>query len=265
LLSGLGRMSCDEQPVKLDKLVKTLRRDLAANPMKAGLLGVLLLGGSYFWAPLVWKLVGKKGTATPGVAAIPAEPAAVQAAGLPLAQGVGEPKETVLAWREIRNQRMRDPLVQSAEFRPQWNQVFKVADVAAGKPQAESQAPIPDNSNPHALGLVLQGVAIGTKSKKAIINGKVYRELDSITLKASTGGTSDKDHGQPQMQFKLTKIARRMVEVEREGKTWQLKLASSDVKNQQPIEANQGELAHDETTVGNAGTTESRKSTTVAE
>ena len=128
--------------MKLDKLVKTFRRDLAANPMKAGVLGVLLLGGLYFWGPLVWKWVGNKGTtAAPSAAAVstPAEePAGAHSASVQLAGGATEIKQTGFAWRETRDQRETDPLVRSAEFLPEWSQVFQVATVTkVAAPQAE--------------------------------------------------------------------------------------------------------------------------------
>ena len=106
--------------VKLDKLLKMLRRDLAANPMKAGVLGILLLGGLYFWGPLVWKWVAKKGPAGASAAAIvpsaTQEPIGTQNAGL---QGTGteEKKEPEFVWREVRDRRESDPLARSANFR----------------------------------------------------------------------------------------------------------------------------------------------------
>ena len=42
------------ETVKLDKLTKQLRRDIAANPKKAAALGLMVLVALYFWGPLVW-------------------------------------------------------------------------------------------------------------------------------------------------------------------------------------------------------------------
>src|SRR6188474_2854883 len=102
--------------VKLDKLLKMLKRDLAANPMKAGVLGILLLGGLYFWGPLVWKWVAKKGPAGASAAVVPSatqESVGTQNAGI---QGAGteEKKEPEFVWREVRDRRESDPLARSA-------------------------------------------------------------------------------------------------------------------------------------------------------
>ncbi|MGI8977858.1 MAG: hypothetical protein ACR2FY_01390 [Pirellulaceae bacterium] len=218
--------------VKLDKLVKTLRRDLAANPLKAGVLGVLLLGGLYFWGPLVWKWVGKKGAAASEVAVVSSaaqSPAGVSSGGVLPTSGAGENKETGLAWREIHEQRKTDPLARSADFRPQWSQIFQVAAPVAivAKPEAEIQAKKQAEVDPRSLGLVLQGVVIGPQVKKAMISGKVYRELDSIAVSQESDATSKEEDQQPEVVFKLARVYRKMVVLEREGKFWELKLTSA--------------------------------------
>jgi hypothetical protein len=73
----------------------------------------------------------------------------------------------------------------------------------------------------------LQGVFIGSKSKKAIISGKVYREGDLISVSQNTDTTSNDDR-QPEVEFRLVHVFRKMVEVERAGRTWQLKLATTE-------------------------------------
>ena len=57
---------------------------------------------------------------------------------------------------------------------------------------------------------------MGASSKKAIVNGKVYRELDVITIKKAS------DH--PELKFLVVQVTRRMVEVEHGGRRWQLSL-----------------------------------------
>jgi hypothetical protein len=58
--------------VKLDKLVKQLRRDATANPKKTALLGVMALVALYFWGPLLWKgVVAEKGNALDATSAPP--------------------------------------------------------------------------------------------------------------------------------------------------------------------------------------------------
>ena len=213
--------------------------------MKAGVLGVLLLGGLYFWGPLVWKWVGKKGAEIPTTAVVPPsqEPVGTRNASGQRASGAEEKKETGLPWREIRDRREQDPLARSAKFRHEWSQIFQVAATVAAteKSQAETRATKQVEVDPRKLGILqLQGIAIGPNSKKAVINGKVYRELDVITLKR----TSDR----PELKFRLVKVFRRMVEVERGGKTWPLTLASAEPEAQKPKEDDQAEQPKDKPT-----------------
>ena len=219
--------------MKLDKLVKTLRRDLMANPMKAGLLGVLLLGGMYFWVPLFWKWMGKKrDTESPGAMVVPAvvsaPKAGLVASGQP-GNSTATVKETAIAWREVQVRREADPLARSADYRPEWNQIFQVSVAAPVQvSRAEVELTQPVELDPSELGMVLQGVVIGPKVKKAVINGKIYREHDAIYVRQNKGNSSDKGDEQPDVQFRLLRVYRRMVELERGGRTWQLKLTSSE-------------------------------------
>jgi hypothetical protein len=226
-------MDDGEQLVKLDKLVKKLRRDLVANPMKAGVLGVLLLGGMYFWVPLFWKWMGKKGAAeAPGAMVVPAaasEPQNGLVASGQSGNSTAIVKETAIAWREIQERRKSDPLARSAAYRPEWNQIFQVSvapPVLESRVEVELKQPV--ELDPSELGMVLQGVAIGPKVKKAVINGKIYREHDTINVRQNKGNSSDKGDEQPDLEFRLLRVYRRMVELERGGRTWQLKLTSSE-------------------------------------
>ena len=227
--------------MKLDKLVKTLRRDLAANPMKAGVLGILLLGGLYFWGPLVWKCVAKKGTAG-AAAVVPSathEAVGTQNAGI---QGTGteEKKEPEFVWREVRDRRASDPLARSANFRPEWSQIFQVAAaVTAAKPQTEVAEVKQVEVNPKDLGLVLQGVAISPKMNRAVISGKVYREHDWITVKQTSSTTNNHEAPLPDLKFRLVRVFRKLVEVERGGKTFKLWLASTESESEKSLEVTQ--------------------------
>jgi hypothetical protein len=217
--------------VKLEKLAKTLRRDLTANPLKASVLGILLLGALYFWGPLIWKHVaGPKATDSTAAAAIsPSEQVATQNSS---AQPVAEtPME---AWREIRNRRMNDPSAHSATYRPEWGQIFQSAATVAPptKPQLEAVGARQLDDDPEKLGLVLQGIAIGAGSKKAIINGKVYRELDIVTVK--------KTAERPELKFLVVQVTRRMAEVEHGGRRWKLLLRtkspnSKETEDTEPV------------------------------
>lgn len=81
--------------------------------------------------------------------------------------------------------------------------------------------------DPAKLGLVLEGVVIGSKSKRAIISGKVYREQDQITVR-NTPANQDQRTRHPEIIYRLVHVSRKMVELEREGKTWRLEIGGTD-------------------------------------
>ena len=216
-----------EQIVKLDKLVKTLRREIVANPAKAGVLGVLLLGGTYFWGPLAWKWVGGKKSDAAGTAAV-----VLPVASAPDQQGVSvaEQNEIKLDWREIRQRREKDPLTRAADFQLPWNQAFFAAKVADTAQSQEAEEPVkpPAIVDPGKLGLVLEGVVIGSKTRKAIISGKVYREQDQVKVSQSTEANHQPDAKQPDVVFRLMQVSRKMVKLERDGKTWSLEMKGKE-------------------------------------
>lgn len=213
--------------MKLDKLVKTLRRDVAANPAKASALGGLLLVGLYFWGPLVWKCVaGKKSASVPTAAALP-----LPVASSPNPQGVSAAvqNEIKLDWRAIRQWRERDPLTRTADFQLPWNQAFltpRGAD-ATGKKGAEEQVKPPVAADPGKLGLVLEGVVIGSKVRRAIISGKVYREHDEVKVGNNKEASQTPGTKQPELVFWLKHVSRKMVELERDGRIWRLEIGDS--------------------------------------
>ena len=220
--------------MKLDKLVKTLRREIAANPTKAGVLGVLLLGGTYFWGPLVWKWVGgKKNDAAATAVVLPVTSAPNQQG----VKGVAEQSEITLDWRQLRQRREKDPLTRTAEFQLSWNNAFFAAQVADVTQPETAESPVrrPATLDPGKLGLVLEGVVLGSKTRKAIISGKVYREQDQIVVQLETGAGQTPEAKQPDLVFRLVQVSRRMVKLERDGKTWSLEMKGKDPGMQLPI------------------------------
>jgi hypothetical protein len=223
-----------EDRVKLDKLGKTLKRELAANPAKAGALGLLLLVGVYFWGPLIWKWVGKKG---------PTAAAASEAAPIAVAppnyeqQGKGSTSTVPpsATWQELRRWRENDRLVQPAEFRSEWKDIFQVSVPAKVIPAEGPEAPKVEVKtvviSPQKAGLVLEGVAISSHSKRAIISGKVYSETDFVSASAAKDGDKTAGKGST-LSFKVVRITRRTVELERNGESFRLQLAAPDLAKQ---------------------------------
>ena len=92
--------------MRLDKLGKKLRREIAASPKKAALLGLITVAALYFWAPLVLGWLGKD-KATPSAEPTPAaaaEPSATQPAP-PTA--VADAPPSLPSWEQV-VQWMRD-------------------------------------------------------------------------------------------------------------------------------------------------------------
>jgi hypothetical protein len=226
--------------VKLDKLVKTLHREIVANPAKAGLLGVLLLAGLYFWGPLVRKWVGGNQGA---VAVTPSAAAAVPVVDAASQQSAGalEQDEFKLNWSEVRQRREKDPLTRAADFQPSWNQAFLTTAIVgidpSHPPADEGPVTPPAIVDPAKLGLVLEGVVIGSKFRRAIISGKVYREQDQITVK-DTPASQQAGIRHLDIVYRLVHVSRKMVELEREGKTWRLEIGGTEPV-EQPLPAGQ--------------------------
>jgi hypothetical protein len=217
--------------VKLDKVAKQLRRDLLANPKKAAALGLMLLVAAYFWAPLAWRWLsppGKKtakGTDTNLILTDdPVEPNA-KAKGSAIA---------VFRWEKVRELMDADPRMLTALLDADWRDPFippppvDTSDPEESAAQTEAQraaAPPPAELGPQEAGLKLASVAILPRGRSAIVNGETYREGQTIVAAGK-----DKTAA---LEFVIVRIERRGVELERNGKTWQLgfdqpKLAQGD-------------------------------------
>src|SRR5206468_9940707 len=157
--------------VKLDKLLKQLRRDATASPKKAALLGLMVLVGLYFWAPLVMKFVSRRGskqeqTEAPG--------AAIASAALPVNPVHAAPGAAKFQWQKVREQIRKDEHMASATFNPAWADPFgrrrqtPESELAVIQSQAESEedaankaAAIMAALEPKDLGVTLGGILIG--------------------------------------------------------------------------------------------------------
>jgi hypothetical protein len=199
--------------VKLDKLVKQLKRDVAASPKKAATLALMLLAALYFWAPLVWKWAAPAGSTA----------AASQTAGLILTDeppAVGEAEASGrlrLPWEKIRQVIHSDPHMTTAALDERWPDPFARRDVAA---VAEAPAsPVagtgmaPEVAEPQAAGLVVTSIAISRRRRSATINGDTYEENDTIPA----AGASP--------PFRVQRIERHAVTLERDGQTLVLELS----------------------------------------
>lgn|GEM_PF-2083553 len=210
--------------VKLDKLTKRLSRDLAANPKKAGILGVMVLVALYFWLPLLKEWIGDSATSGPAkVASViltddPATPAA----------GASKAKET-LRWEKVRQWVESDPWMASATFDPQWRDPFAISsltDPAQTTPKSTTpttpeaiaaQAAASDGDiSPEQAGLSVASVVVGPRLRTVNIGGDVYRENDLVEATAKDGET---------LEFQIVSITPHEVWMRRNGKTYRLQLS----------------------------------------
>jgi len=220
MLRGPSREQKSGESVKLDKLVKQIRRDATANPKKAALLGLMGLVALYFWAPLAWKWLapaaGKKSSKVGKVALILTDDP-VEANDKAKGRVVSN-----FRWEKIRQLIEKDSRMSPATFEASWLDPF-VSWPTQQENEAEpmsgaSVAPpsLPD-VEPGDAGLTLTSVVISSRRSTATINGELYREHDVISA-------SVKDHPMNVLEFRIVRIGRQAVQLEREGRTYLLEL-----------------------------------------
>jgi hypothetical protein len=221
--------------VKLDKLAKQARRDLAANPKKAAILGLMLLVAAYFWGPLVWKWfvpAGKKGGKEGQTALIlEDEPAEVTPQ---TKTGAAKP----FRWEKVRQLIRGDRLMVPAAFEQAWPNPFAPPPGAAPAPVGPGgESPAGSAAitalaeiTPQTAGLKLTSVAIGPRRRTATIGGHTYREGAMIAVKGAEKQASIS------AEFRLVRVEAQGVEVEREGKTWWLEFAKPSLAHGDEIE-----------------------------
>jgi hypothetical protein len=217
--------------VNVEKLTKQIRREVAANPKKAALLGLMFLVALYFWGPLLTKWIAPSGEKK--------EKASITSLIL-----TDDPVETAsrnktssrvkFRWEKARQLIEQDPRMASATFDPTWSNPFggsaptisQQQQVLETQPTESSAQEREEEFKPSDFGLVLSSVMMVGKQRLATINGDVYRQGDSIAV-------GSKDDKATAVQFKVARILLREVELERNGRRFGLqlvqpKLAGSD-------------------------------------
>lgn len=202
-------LGSDGTPVKIDKLIKKLKRELAASPQKAGALVLLVVVAGYFWGPLVmkWSGKGKMNPAAAAPATATAGPVDAPAAAAP----APVPTTLMLGWQQLHDLLEKDPQARPANLDPQWNDPFAVVitpvvEVVETTPEVESVSTTPDEiTTPPEYVMTLTSVLVGRRSKTATINGKNYHEGD--LLEALVVG------GEEPVRLRLTRISASGVEL----------------------------------------------------
>ncbi|WP_425613867.1 hypothetical protein NA78x_003711 [Anatilimnocola sp. NA78] len=180
--------------MKLDKLLKRLKRDLAASPQKAGALGLMILVALYFWAPLVMKAT--KGKAKPGAVAVSQ---VILADDPVLAKAAPHAATDSTRWDRVRLALANDQLLTPAAHHVSWTNPFSRLREQAKPDESETAAesaamaatqqpktitPEPALNKEQLAGVMVSSILIGKREAAAVISGTVYRVGDKLILGA---------------------------------------------------------------------------------
>lgn len=214
--------------MNLEKLARKLKRDLAANPKRAALLGVMLVVAGYFWAPLVSKWLGKSARQNSRP-----EELAILGDDLPIEERTktkGQPRwDKILAWMEA------DPRMAS---RPSAADVHPFGRPGPGKEDADKQPveepvvpappPVAVDVTPQSVGAVLNGVLVGIRQKQATINGETYRIGENIVFASKEGNGK--------LEFQLLQVHKDGVVLSRGRKIYEIQLEQPKLAGRDKIE-----------------------------
>lgn len=188
--------------MSLEKLSKQLKRELKANPQKAGMLGVLVLVAGWFWGPLIFKSDETK--KTPAVAASATAPTTTSPTSTGTNVVAAAPTSASrerLDWRTLSSRLQSDSAMRSvpglsasakeevrnpfdapviAEVEPETDELYTLLEAANEAGLFEEQKPVitkeMNSAALNALPLQLSSTLVGPRARTAIINGKAYRQ-----------------------------------------------------------------------------------------
>ncbi|MFW5693435.1 MAG: hypothetical protein ACOCWL_04395 [Thermoguttaceae bacterium] len=183
-----------------------MRREIAAHPAKAAVLGVLCVVALWFWAPLLWGWFAPGGEAP---AMVEAPPAAVpQLPGFPAAVAApaktSPPAPADYPWQQVVQWMEQDPRTQPVEPLPGGNEPA-AASLAAWLPwsreesagrdpffppelteaagvEEEVEPSTPPVVRPEDMGASVSAVVVGPDGGTAILNGRAYRKGEQVTF-----------------------------------------------------------------------------------
>jgi hypothetical protein len=209
--------------VKLDKLLKKLKRDITASPQKAAALGLMVLVALYFWAPLVLKFAGGK-TKSKKVAAsqviLTDDPILTKVAAHPAIDST--------RWDRVRHSITQDRLMLAVAHRAEWRDPFQRLSIeskseeskneteAAPQPESRAESPVVDEAKAQELiaGITISTLLIGKRDSAALIRGTVYRVGDTIQL--------DDEKGERDLELRVVSIDPDGVVLEHRGKKFRI-------------------------------------------
>lgn len=210
--------------MKLDKLLKRLKRDAMASPQKAGALGLMVLVALYFWSPLVLKSMkgkGKPGAKVASTIILGDDPVLVKA--------VVHPASNAVHWDKVRKVVAQDRLMSAAKYHANWQNPFQrlaiveqaasTTEPTANKTEAKPVLPATPKLEPAAArqqlaGVLLSSVLMSPRDRAAVIQGIVYRVGDVLSL----GG----ENGAPALELRVASIDEQGVDLVHEQQRFRL-------------------------------------------
>ena len=194
------------------KLVRKLRREMTANPKKAGMLGLMVLVAGWFWAPLLSDWFGG-GTAPPPVPVVTAETSPVNS---PAASTVPQPVVTPsqkLTWQEIAARIDADLLMRPTADLANVDDPFRAPPPPEPEEKPVEKIVVKSIVTPAAAGLSLTSTMIGPRRRSARVLGKSYGIGDHIV-------GADKILGE--VEFTVVDIEPRRIVLERDQQQFDL-------------------------------------------
>jgi hypothetical protein len=216
----------------LAKTRKILYREFTRSPAKTGFLLAMCPVALYFIIPAVLPGKSSKSKAKVNKRAMVVEdklPHFVAPATPNNAAPAERPQwEQMLSWME--QDPYTRPMRWQHELRDPFHPCWVVADeelVAAETTESEpepAKAPIV-RKTPTDARFTLTATMVGPEIRLATINGRTYRELDTIL----TNERSDNER-EPNQQFQLLKVGRRSVILGRSGERFELSIRKTRVR-----------------------------------
>ncbi len=244
--------------MNIGSLGKILKAEVARNPTKTAVLGLLFAVAVWFWFPLIKKWttsdvqppvavavpVSSAPVAMAPVAAAPVVPLTVASVTEP----VGAPGEESIGWEEMERLRGADELYLSIEIGLErldpFGSHFKQAVVDSDdESPPEIAEDLPEDFEleitPARLGIVVTSTLVAGRYRMATIQGRSFRENDRVKVSAGKagldlGGDSNLS-ARSIIEFVVSRIEEDRVLLERNDKQYWLKLRTSKSIMKRPL------------------------------
>lgn len=197
--------------MNLEKMTKSIQRELRTNPKKALLLTLLVVGAGYFWMPIAKRWVGGNSVTAKATAKAPI----LRDDARPATEASKKPTK-VPPWDLLRDAIAQDQLTASADLTSLTRNPFFTAalEMAAEKPEETAEevpAVVETNIDARKLFMV-KSVIVGPGGGVAVVNGDLVRMGDIVVHETNAGKT----------EFTVTAIENWGIKLRRAEQDWEL-------------------------------------------